>query len=159
MRVVVVATIAGCATSIDAGLMQHAPGDGTAASINGHMAIGPVPDHILVAGFDLRGDLGASGDRFALGASVLGGVPIGRYKALARAGVWHSAFTTTDDRSIVPSFELAGYVPLDDHPTDPEHPEYGTSSDGIVIGVREDLDQRAFTTIFVGLALFFVPGY
>ena len=159
IRAFALVLIAGCATTTDIGLLQHAPADGTGVSINGHMDVGLVPDRILVAGFDLRGDLAASGDRFAIGTSLLGGVPIGRYKALARVGFWHSAFTSTEDLSIVPSFELAAFIPTNDHPTDPKHPEFGTSSAGVVIGVREDLDNRAFTTIFVGLALFFIPGY
>lgn len=160
MRVLALALVAGCAMSTDLGLLQHAPGEGTGGSIDGHIGVGLVPDQILVASVDLRGDVATSGDRFAVGGSVLGGLPIGRFKALGRIGVWHSAFTTTDDRSLVPSFELAGFIPLTtDQTRDPKHPERGAGDAGLVVGVREDLDQRAYTTIFVGLSLFLMPGY
>jgi hypothetical protein len=33
------------------------------------------------------------------------------------------------------------------------------SSSGVIFGVREDLDVTAYTTIFLGVALFMVPGY
>ncbi len=148
-----------CATSTDLGLLQRGIGDGTGGSLAGHFGIGAVPDKILAASFDVRGDLATSGDRFAIGGSVLGGLPVHAFKLLARAGVWHAVASTSVERSIVPTFELAGYVPLNDHPTDPKHPEWGTSTAGVVIGVREDLDLTAYTTVFVGLALFLVPGY
>ena len=33
------------------------------------------------------------------------------------------------------------------------------NSSGVVVGVREDLDQRAYTTSFAGIALFLTRGY
>ncbi len=151
---------AGCATSMDLGLLQHAPGDGTGGSLTGHMGFGGGVDKLVAVQLDLRGDVAESGSRFAVGGSVLGGLPIvDRYRVLARAGVWHSAYTSTTDRSLVPTFEVAGFIPLNDHPTTPKHPEYGRSEAGLVIGVREDLDTAAYTTVFVGLAVFLLPGY
>ena len=159
VRSLLTVALVGCATSSELGLLQHAPGDGVGGSLTGHWDLGMMPDRIIAAGLDVRGDVATSGDRFAFGASVLGGLPIGRYRLLARGGVWHAAFSNTSERTIVPTFELAGYVPWNDHPTDPRHPELGRSSAGLVVGVREDLDAAAYTTIFVGIALFMVPGY
>ena len=151
---------ASCATSTEIGLLQHSPGDGTGASMTGHMGFGGGSDKLLAVQLDLRGDVAESGNRFAYGASVLGGLPIiDRYRVLARAGIWHAAFTSTTDRSVVPSFELAGFLPTNEHPIDPKHPERGSSEAGVVVGIREDLDNVAYTTLFVGVALFFLPGY
>ncbi|CAN5223650.1 hypothetical protein BH11MYX1_BH11MYX1_26300 [soil metagenome] len=158
--IVAMVLLVGCVSSTDLGLLQHAPGDGTGASMTAHLGMGGGLDKIVAVDIDLRGDVAASGNRFAYGASVLGGVPIvDRYRLLGRAGIWHSAFTSTTDRSIVPSFELAGFLPLDDHPSDPKHPERGSSERGVVVGIREDLDIVPYTTLFVGVALFFMPGY
>jgi hypothetical protein len=151
--------LVGCATSAELGLLQHAPGDGTGGSLTGHWGTGLVGDHIVAVAVDVRGDIAASGDRFAVGASVLGGLPIGRYQVLARGGLWRAAFSNTAERAVVPTLELAGYVPWNDSPTVPKHPEFGWSSAGVVFGVREDLDAAAYTTIFVGIALFTFPGY
>lgn len=158
-RSVIAFALVGCATSADLGLLQHAPGSGTGGSLTGHWDTGLVGDDVVAVGVDVRGDIAASGDRFAVGANVLGGLPIGRYKVLARAGLWRAAFSNTAERAVVPTFELAGYVPWSGPPTDPKHPERGWSSAGVVFGVREDLDAAAYTTIFVGVALFTFPGY
>jgi hypothetical protein len=150
---------AGCALTSDLGVLQRAPAEGMGGSLVGHWGIGAVDRNVVAGGVDVRGDVAAGGSRFAVGASMLGGLAIGSEKVLARAGVWHAPVSTTSERTLVPTFELAGYVPIHDHPTDPKHPEWGTSSAGVVFGVREDLDSVAYTTIFVGLALFILPGY
>lgn len=156
---IAVVTTGGCASSIDLGLLQKAPADGTGGSMTGHMGIGAVEDKVVVVQADMRGDVAASGHRFALGGSVLGGLPIGRLKLLGRVGLWHAIASTADENTIVPTFEIAGYAPLNDHPRDAKQPQFGASSAGVMFGVREDLDDSAYTTVFIGLALFFVPGY
>lgn len=153
------AALTGCVTSADLGLLQHAPGEGTGGSLGGRWGMGAVQREVLAAEVGVRGDVATSGDRFAVGANVLGGLPVGAGKVLARAGIWHAVASNTTEHGVVPTFELAGFAPLHDHPTDPRHPEYGSSSAGVVFGVREDLDAVTYTTVFVGLALFFVPGY
>ena len=151
--------VTGCATSANLGALQHAPGDGTGASLNGHWGFGAVPDKILTLDFDARGDVAERGSRFALGGSVQAGLPIvGQYKLLARAGIWHALASNTEERSVVPTFELAGFIPLRTS-FDPAKPIYGGVTSGIVVGVREDLDVFSYTTVFVGLALYMVPGY
>lgn len=147
-----------CATSTELGLLQHAPGDGTGGSLTGHFGLGAVQREVLAVSLDLRGDVATSGNRFAAGASVLGGVPIGPGELLARVGIWRAVTSSVVERAAVPTFELAGFVPLV-HRDEPKHSMYGYSSAGLVFGVREDLDEVAYTTLFVGLALFFMPGY
>lgn len=166
MRWLALVALSGCATTTNLGLLQRDPGDPVGATIAGSMGLGLVPRDILTLNADVRGDLAArehapgleTGSRFAVGASALGGIPIGRYEALARVGFWHSVASAIDDRSIVPTFELAGFIPFNNW-DDPKHPEHGAGSSGFVIGVREDLDHTAYTTLFVGLSLFLVPGY
>ena len=158
LALVIAGFTSACATSTELGLLQHAPGEGTGGSLTGHFGLGAVQHEVLAVSLDLRGDVATSGNRFAAGASVLGGVPIGPGKLLARAGIWRAVTSSVAERAAVPSFELAGFVPLV-HRDEPEHSMYGYSSAGIVFGVREDLDEVAYTTVFVGLALFFVPGY
>lgn len=153
------AALTGCVTSADLGLLQHAPGEGTGGSLTGHWGMGAVEHRVIAAEVGVRGDMATSGDRFAVGANVLGGLPIGAGKVLARAGIWHAVASNTAEHGVVATFELEGFVPLNDHPTDPKHPEYGSSSAGVVFGVREDLDAVTYTTAFVGLALLFSPGY
>lgn len=149
---------AGCATSTELGLLQRAPARGTGGSLTGHFGLGAVEDEVLAVSLDLRGDVATSGNRFALGASVLGGLPIGAWKLLARAGLWRAVTSSVAERAVVPSFEVAGFAPLV-RSFDPQHPMRGSSASGIVFGIREDLDEVAYTTVFVGLALFINPGY
>jgi hypothetical protein len=149
----------GCVTTTDLGLLQRAPADGTGASLVGHWGVGAIDRTVVAGGVDVRGDVASGGSRIAVGGSLLGGLALGPAKVLARAGAWHAPFSTTRERSVVPTFELAGYVPINHHPTDPRHPERGMSSSGVIFGVREDLDVTAYTTIFLGVALFMVPGY
>ena len=54
--------------------------------------------------------------------------------------------------------KLGGYVPLNER-YDKKYPEHGMSSTGVVFGVREDLDEVNYFTVFVGYAIFILPGY
>jgi hypothetical protein len=155
------AGLVGCATSTDLGLLQRSSGGGMGGSLTGHWGFGAVEREVLTVGVDVRGDLADSGNRIAVGGSVLGGLPVGPIRALARAGIWRAATSNTSERGVVPTFEVAGFIPLRaDHPT-AERRKVGTgsASSGLIVGVREDLDTAAYTTIFVGVALFMVPGY
>ena len=149
--------ITGCAAGADLGVLQQGLGQGGGGSLTAHLGMGVVPERILVVELDARADVAASGDRIAVGASVLGGLPLGPVTALARAGVWHAVASNTDERGAVPTFELAGFVPLRKHGTRGDMRGQGAA--GIVFGVREDLDAVAYTTVFVGVRMFLVPGY
>jgi hypothetical protein len=151
--------LAGCAASADLGVIQRGPLEGAGASATTHLGLGAVLDKIVALSFDLRGDIASSNSRLALGTSALGGVPIGeRFHLLGRAGIWHALTSSTEERGVVPTFELAGFITTDAH-AEPDHPEHGVSYGGVVFGVREDLDVAAYTTLFVGYALMFIPGY
>ena len=89
---------------------------------------------------------------------MLGGLPIGRYRALARAGIWHASLSNTAENSVVPTVELGAFIPLRGEPVDDGN-KFGWSASGLVVGVREDFDVAAYTTIFVALQLWLVPGY
>lgn len=160
MRRLLPLALVGCATTADLGLLQHAPGDGTGASLNGHWGIGAIEHRIVALELNVRGDLATSGNRVAIGGDLLGGLPlIGASRVLARAGLWHALASSTDERGVVPTFEVAGFIPLTVHPPDPDQPQHGSSTAGLVIGVREDLAAAAYTTVFVGITLFAVPGF
>ncbi|MFT3696402.1 MAG: hypothetical protein QM831_24895 [Kofleriaceae bacterium] len=166
MRSLAFVVMAGCAYTADLGVLQRNPGDVTGGTIKMSTGVGLVPRDIVALNVDFRGDISSSehasgqeaGSRFAVGMSALGGVPVGPGKILGRVGFWHSGFSQIDDRTIVPTFELMGYAPLADNYSQ-KHPEYGASSAGVIFGVREDLDHTAYTTFFVGLAMFLLPGY
>jgi hypothetical protein len=121
------------------------------------MGGGLVPDEILALSIDARVDGAAGGSRLAGGASLLGGLPIGSGRILARAGIWRAAFSSTSERDAVPTFELAGFIPTREIPEDSRH-RSGPAAEGVVFGVREDLDVVNYFTVFVGVALFMVPG-
>jgi hypothetical protein len=155
VRALAFAILGGCAASTDLGVIE---GHGTGGSLGGHIGVGSVQRDIVVADVSLRGDVGTNGARFAYGASVLGGLPIGDYHLLARAGVWNAPASTRTESTLVPTFELLGYIPLRADPIDPPS-KYGWGSSGVIFGVREDLDVVAYTTVFVGVQLFLIPGY
>jgi hypothetical protein len=151
--------LASCAASADLGVIQRGPLEGAGASATTHLGMGGVLDKIAVLSLDLRGDIASSNSRFAVGTSALGGLPFGdRFHLLGRAGIWRAVTSSTDERGVVPTFELAGLIQTEMH-TERDHPEHGASSGGVVFGVREDLDVAAYTTLFVGYAFMFVPGY
>jgi hypothetical protein len=77
---------------------------------------------------------------------------------LARVAVWHASLTTASENTLVPSFELAAFIPLDVTP-ETANPNYGWHASGVIFGIREDLDASAYTTIFVGEQIFLSPGY
>ncbi len=101
----------------------------------------------------LRGGLASA----ASGASALGGVRLGPIFGTARVGVWDAIVSSTSE-AVTPSFELGGYSPLNER-SDPQHPQYGESNDGVVFGVREDFDIVNYFTVFIGYAYFIAPGY
>ncbi|MGE5184998.1 MAG: hypothetical protein ACM31C_23175 [Acidobacteriota bacterium] len=148
--------LTGCAMGTDAGVLQRGVAEGAGGSLAAHLGAGLVPDEILALQLDVRVDVAASGSRFAPGASLLGGLPVLGGRVLARAGIWNGVLSSRAERAVTPSFELAGYIPLREDPGSKRFT--GPASNGIVFGVREDLDYAAYTTIFVGVALFIVPG-
>jgi hypothetical protein len=156
VRTLALAALAGCSWSTDLGVL-HGNG-GTGGSLDGHVGAGAVQREILVVDVSMRGDVATGGSRFAYGASVLGGLPIGQYHVLARAGVWNAPASTRAENTVVPTFELGGFIPLRADPLEPPS-KYGWGASGIIFGVREDLDVSAYTTVFVGLQLFLIPGY
>ncbi len=149
--------MSGCAMSATAGAISHDFTDHGGASIDAHAGLGLVGDQILAADVDLRGDIASDNSRFAVGGSVLGGLSIGGGRLLGRVGLWRAIGSSTSERAVVPTFELAGYVPF--HQTEDTQSKYGWSSIGMVFGIREDLDELAYTTLFVGMQLFVLPGY
>jgi len=153
---------AGCALGADGGLLTQPTGQPRGGSVTGHAAIGgggmSTSDYLVAVGIDTRVDVASGGSRWTGGASALGGVKLLGTFVTARIGVWRAITSSTTEASAVPSFELGAYVPLEEH-FDPKYPEHGASSDGVVIGVREDLDHESYFTVFVGYALFIAPGY
>ena len=157
MRALVLA-LAACATSTELGVIQRDVGHDLGGSLGGHFGIGGVGGNTFVVESSVRGDIAQNNSRFAIGADALGGLQLGRYRALARAGIWHALASSTSENGVVPTVELGAYIPLRGEPVD-DHSKYGWSSSGIVVGVREDFDNVAYTTIFVGLQLWLIPGY
>jgi hypothetical protein len=151
----IIAGLAGCAISTDLGVIQHAPLDRTGGSFTQHMGVGAVAREVLAIGLDGKLDIASGGSRYALGASLLGGLPLGGGRILARAGAWHAVLSNSAERDVVPTFELLGYVPLREHPPSWH---FGSDSGGLAFGVRDDVDVVNYVTVFVGLAGFFVPG-
>jgi hypothetical protein len=154
--------LAGCAASGTAGLIAHPPADDLGASFDGRLGIGGVVDTTVVLDLDTRVDVAHDNSRFALGTGVTGGYPLfGRTRVLARAGIWGSLLSTPVDRSIVPTFELAAYIPSDEspHTADSIGSKFGWHSTGLTVGVREDLDTVPYTTLFIGGAFYLIPGY
>ena len=159
MRALAVIAVAGCATSTDLGVIQRNFGHDLGGSVDGHMGIGAIVRDVVVVDVSLRGDIADANSRFAYGAGVLGGLPIGaKFRALARIGVWNAPFSSAPERTLTPTFEVMGYIPMETAPRDPGS-KYGWSESGVIFGVREDLDVSAYTTVFVGLQLFLIPGY
>jgi hypothetical protein len=150
--------LAGCATSTELGVIQRGVGDNLGGSLGGHMGIGAVGSNTFVVEGSIRGDIGQANSRFAIGTSVLGGLQLGRYRALARAGIWHAVASNASENGVVPTVEVGAFIPLRGDPVD-DGSKYGWSASGLVVGVREDVDVAAYTTIFIGLQLWLVPGY
>ena len=158
MRAVVLAFAAsGCAMASDLGYISrdavHDPG----GSLNLRGGIGVVNRYTAVIDAEVRTDVAIDNTRLAFGTGLDGGVPVGNGRLLARVGIWGAVASSTREDSIVPTFELAGYIP--DHESPDSGGQYGWQSGGIVFGVREDLDAVAYTTVFVGYQLYLIPGY
>jgi hypothetical protein len=154
--------LTGCVLGGDAGLLTRDPSDPRGASGTVHMALGgggmEASRYILSLGFDSRIDLASGGSRWTGGGSVLGGIRTGPLYIDARAGVWRAIVSSVPEGSIAPTLELGGYVPTGEK-FDPKHPQFGSSDEGVVFGIREDFDLVNYFTVFVGYALFISPGY
>ncbi len=160
--VALVCCIAGCSFGADLGVLQHPELEPKGASAGGHVGIGgggmSASDYLLAIDLDTRVDVASGGSRWAAGASVLGGRSLGPLFATARVGVWRAITSSTRENAAVPSFELGGFVPLDER-SEAKHPQHGASVGGLTFGAREDLDDARYLTLFVGYAFFMMPGY
>jgi hypothetical protein len=162
VRFVGLAMLAGCALGIDTGVLQRQPADLKGASAGLHMGFGgggmTTNRYALGVQIDTRVDVASDGSRWTGGSSVLGGVNLGGVYLDGRAGVWRAIVSGASEASIVPTLELGVFVPLTEH-YDPKHPQYGENAAGFVAGVREDFDRSSYFTVFVGYAIFLIPGY
>ena len=156
------ALFAGCALGVDGGVLQRPPLSPRGASLTGHIGLGgggmSTSRYLLAFDLDTRVDIASDASRWAAGASALGGIKLPGFFLDARVGIWRAIVSGGPEASAVPSFELGAYVPLRER-FDPARPEHGASSDGLVLGIREDLDEERYFTVFVGYALFLLPGY
>jgi hypothetical protein len=154
--------LAGCAASADLGALHEPIAQPKGASLTAHLGFGGGGLRhgrtVVAFGPDTRVDVASGGSRWTIGASVMGGIRTGPVYLDARVGVWHAITSTADEATAVPSFELGTYVPLHEK-FDPTHPQYGSASAGLVAGVRADLDDTRYLTVFVGYAAFLMPGY
>jgi hypothetical protein len=157
MRRAVLLVLTGCALNAELGAVQHAPLDHAGGSLAGHLGIGGAGDRLFAVQLDARVDVAEHASRFIGGGSVAGGVSLGPAILYGRAGIWHAVVSSAPEDSAVPSFELAGYVPLETHRDD--NPQHGSFAQGVTFGVRDDLDTLNAVTVFVGVALFMMPGY
>jgi hypothetical protein len=152
---------AGCVFSGDGGILGRDPTDprGVSATMHWHAGGGGGRSgrFLASAGVDTHIDVASGGSRWSGGGSVLGGVRTGPLYFDARAGVWRAIVSSTSE-GLAPTFEVGGYVPLDEH-DDPKHPEHGYNNSGVVFGIRQDFDVVNYFTVFIGYALFIIPGY
>jgi len=159
----VLCALAGCALDADLGVIQRPTLNDVGASANAHVGLGGIgPKFALALTVDTRVDVAGDGSRWAGGASFLGGLPLpfGGATVFARAGVWRAIVSSAPEGAVVPTFALGTYVPLHEvRPKRPEDAKYGSSSQGVIVGVRDDIDTNNYLTVFVGLALFISPGY
>jgi hypothetical protein len=148
--------------SVDGGVLTHPEGRPKGASANAHIGFGgggtPNATKLLALSIDTRVDVASGGSRWAAGGSVLGGIRVPGAFLEARVGVWRAIVSGADEAKAVPSFELGAYIPLNDR-FDPKQPMHGESSTGINFGLREDIDDARYLTVFVGYSLFIIPGY
>jgi hypothetical protein len=154
--------LSGCALGADVGVLQQPALHPTGGSLKGRIGIGGGGSrdgtYLLAFDLDTRIDIASGGSRWAAGTSVLGGVNIAGVYGLGRIGVWRAIVSGADEASAVPTFELGAFVPLREQ-FDPKHPQHGQSSAGVMFGIREDIDEENYFTVFVGYALFVMPGY
>lgn len=156
--------LSGCAASVDGGVLTHPTAMPKGAALGAHLGMGgggmSTSPYLLGFDLDTRVDIASGGSRWSGGASVLGGIKVvPKFFLDARIGVWKAIVSSApSEASVVPTFELGGYVPLDEK-YDPKHPQFGSSDSGVVFGVREDLDDASYFTVFVGYAIFLSPGY
>lgn len=153
---------AGCALAADGGVLTQPTGRPKGGSLAAHLGLGgggmAANQFLAAVGLDTRVDVASGGSRWNAGASALGGVRLLRTFITGRIGVWRAITSSSAEASAVPTFELGAYLPTETQ-FDPGHPEHGESNQGIVFGIREDLDRTSYFTVFVGYALFIAPGY
>jgi len=155
----VLCALAGCALDADLGAIQRPTLKDVGASANAHAGLGGIgPKFALALTLDTRVDVAGDGSRWAGGASFFGGLPVGPAMVFARAGVWRAIVSSAPEAAAVPSFALGAYVQLHEVRPEPGRPT-GSSSQGLIVGVRDDIDTNNYLTVFVGLALFVSPGY
>lgn len=156
------ALLSGCALGVDVGVLQHPSLSPRGASLTGHFGLGgggmSTSRYLLAFDLDTRIDIANDGSRWAGGASALGGIKLPGGFLDARVGIWRAIVSSGAEAPVVPSFELGAYVPLRER-FDADRPQHGASSDGLVFGIREDLDEASYFTVFVGYASFLLPGY
>ena len=156
------ALLSGCALGVDVGVLQHPSLSPRGASLTGHFGLGgggmSTSRYLLAFDLDTRIDIANDGSRWAGGASALGGIKLPGCFLDARVGIWRAIVSSGAEAPVVPSFELGAYVPLRER-FDADRPQHGASSDGLVFGIREDLDEASYFTVFVGYASFLLPGY
>ena len=159
----VLIALTGCIASVDGGVLTHPTAMPKGAALGAHLGMGgggmSTSKYLLGFDLDTRVDIASGGSRWSAGASALGGIKIvPKFFLDARIGIWKAIVSSSSEATVVPTFELGGYIPLHEM-YDPKHPQYGASSTGVVVGVREDLDEANYFTVFVGYALFLIPGY
>jgi hypothetical protein len=155
--------VGGCVASIDGGVLTQPtlhPKGGSATARLGMGGGGTSTSPFLLSlGIDTRLDVASGGSRWTAGASAMGGVKVvPKFFLDGRIGIWRAIVSGASEETVVPSFELGGYIPLDER-FDPKYPMHGSSNTGVVFGVREDLDVVNYFTVFVGYAAFISPGY
>jgi hypothetical protein len=156
------ALVGGCALGGDIGVLQQPTLSPKGASLTGRTGFGGggMRDGKFLLGINLdtRVDVASGGSRWTAGASILGGVNLAGVYGVGRIGIWRAIVSGAPEAAAVPTFELGAFVPLRER-FDPKRPEHGASAEGVIFGVREDLDEVNYFTVFVGYAMFLMPGY
>lgn len=162
MRVALLLLFAGCALGADAGVLTQPTLHPKGGSGTVHLGFGDggmsTSDAVLAVSLDSRVDIASGGSRWNVGASALGGVHLPGFFPFGRVGVWRAIVSGATENAAVPSFELGAFIPTSER-YDAKHPQYGASVKGFVVGIREDIDDVNYFTVFVGGTLFVVPGY
>lgn len=150
--------LAGCTLGDELGMLNRDPGDVRGASLDAHAGLGGTgPGGLLSIDVGTRVDIARGDSRWAFGTSLQAGRPVGPLAPYGRLGLWHAVFSDAPEDSYVPSVELGAFVPIRHKVGD--RPEYGEATEGFVAGLREDFDTHDYFTVFVGYAVFIMPGY
>src|SRR5262245_36246451 len=106
--------VAGCATSLDGGVLTHPEGRPKCVSGSRHIGFGgggPTnANELLALSIDTRVDVASGGSRWAAGGSILGGIGVPGCFLDARIGLWRAIVSGADEAKAVPSFELGAYI-------------------------------------------------